>query len=69
MKIVINQNLCNGSGECIKVCPENAISLVDGKAVLNYDKCDWDGLCIPACPNGAIDYQDDEYGDEGGCGF
>ena len=65
--IIIDQNLCCGSGECIKVCPEKAIYLVNGKAVLDADKCDSDGICIPACPKGAIDYEDD-YADVG-CGF
>ncbi|MBN1957116.1 MAG: 4Fe-4S binding protein [Desulfuromonadales bacterium] len=66
MQIIIDQNLCCGSGECIKICPEKAITLVDGKAVLDAAKCDSDGLCIPVCPKGAIDYED-EY--VGGCGF
>jgi Fe-S-cluster-containing hydrogenase component 2 len=68
MRIIIDQNLCCGSAECIKVCPEKAISLVDGKAVLDDIKCDLDGLCIPACPKGAIEY-DDDYGGGVGCGF
>lgn len=67
MRIVIDRDLCCGSGECVKVCPEKAISLVDGKAVLNENACDFDGLCIPACPKGAISYEEDEY--LGGCGF
>ena len=67
LEIIIDQNLCCGSGECIKVCQEKAISLVNGKAVLDADKCDSDGLCILACPKGAIDYEDDYAGV--GCGF
>ena len=66
MKIVIDQNLCCGSGECVKVCPEQAITIVAGKAVLDQRKCDFDGICIPACPKGAIDYDE---GGLGGCGF
>ncbi|MBN2645820.1 MAG: 4Fe-4S binding protein [Desulfuromonadaceae bacterium] len=54
MKIVIDGELCQGSGECVLVCPFHAISLVDGRAVLNEALCDFDGLCIPACPHGAI---------------
>ncbi len=67
LDIIIDQDLCCGSGECLKVCPENAISLVNDKAVLDAAKCDSDGICIPACPKGAIDYEDD-YADVG-CGF
>lgn len=67
MQIIIDQNLCCGTGECIKICPEKAISLVNGKAVIDDSKCDLDGLCIPVCPKGAIEYDEDEY--LGGCGF
>ena len=66
MKIVIDQNICCGSGACIKICPEKAIRLVAGKAVLDDAICDLDGLCIPACPLSAISYDD---GELGGCGF
>jgi len=60
MKIVIDEQKCKGSGECVKACPEKAISLVDGKAVINNEKCDADGICIPACVNSAISLQEDE---------
>ncbi|MDX2480666.1 MAG: ferredoxin [Desulfuromusa sp.] len=66
MKIVIDKNLCCGSGECVKICPDKAISIVDGKAVLDEAKCDFDGICIPACPCSAISFDD---GEVGGCGF
>ncbi len=52
--LTIDPGKCAASGECIKTCPEGAISIVDGKAVLDGKKCDQDGICIPACPNGAI---------------
>ena len=56
MKIVIDYDKCTGSGECLKICPRKAFSLVEGKAFLDEEKCDQDGLCIPACPNQAIGY-------------
>jgi ferredoxin len=58
MRIFINNDICRGSGQCIKVCPEKALSLVDGKAVLDESLCDFDGLCIPACPHGAIEFRE-----------
>ena len=58
MKIVIDPEKCQGSGECIKVCPEKAIRKVDGIAVLDESKCDFDGICIPACPHEAISFVD-----------
>ena len=54
MKVIINPDKCKLSGECIKVCPQNAISVKDNKAVIDYKKCDSDGICIPACPESAI---------------
>ena len=54
IKIIIDPNRCKLSGECIKVCPQKAISAKDGKAVIDYEKCDSDGMCIPACPENAI---------------
>ena len=66
-KIVIDQFFCCGSARCVDVCPEKAITLVNGKAVLDESKCDLDGICIPACPKGAIEYEDDYAGV--GCGF
>ena len=53
-KVVINQDICKLSGECIKICPQKAIFVKDGKASIDYGKCDSDGICIPACPEGAI---------------
>jgi ferredoxin len=55
MKVIINPDKCKLSGECIKVCPQNAISVKDNKAVIDYKKCDSDGICIHACPESAIE--------------
>ena len=62
MKIIIDKNKCCGSGECIKVCPEKAISIVAGTAVLDPDKCDFDGICIQACPFSAISFEEGDVG-------
>lgn len=56
MKLHVDEKKCCASGECIKVCPMDAITLINGLAVIDYDKCDMDGICIPACPHQAIDY-------------
>jgi NAD-dependent dihydropyrimidine dehydrogenase PreA subunit len=58
-RIIVDHDKCEGSGDCVTVCPQNALSLVGGKAVLEEEKCDRDGLCIPACPKGAIGYMND----------
>ncbi|NVM25832.1 MAG: 4Fe-4S binding protein, partial [Desulfobacterales bacterium] len=45
MAIVIDSDLCNGCGLCVKVCPYGAVELRDGKAVLT-DRCTACGACI-----------------------
>jgi Pyruvate/2-oxoacid:ferredoxin oxidoreductase delta subunit len=53
--IQIDDEKCNGCGECIIGCPEGAIQLVNGKAKLVNDTyCDGLGACIGDCPVGAI---------------
>ena len=53
--IVIDENLCNGCGQCVTACAEGAIKLVDGKAKLISDSyCDGLGACIGHCPTEAI---------------
>jgi Fe-S-cluster-containing hydrogenase component 2 len=53
--IEINEELCDGCGDCITACAEGALALVDGKAKLVSDVyCDGLGACIGDCPQGAI---------------
>ena len=55
-KIVqIDEEKCNGCGECIPNCAEGAIQLIDGKARLVKDTyCDGLGACLGTCPQDAI---------------
>jgi Pyruvate/2-oxoacid:ferredoxin oxidoreductase delta subunit len=53
--IEINEDICNGCGQCIPNCPEGALQLIDGKARLVSDLfCDGLGACIGECPLDAI---------------
>ena len=45
---------CLGFGSCAEVCPEQAISVVNGVAVVNRNRCVSCGLCVKACPRGLI---------------
>jgi Pyruvate/2-oxoacid:ferredoxin oxidoreductase delta subunit len=55
-KIVqIDEDKCNGCGQCIPSCHEGAIAIVDGKARLVSDVyCDGLGNCLGECPQDAI---------------
>ena len=53
--IEINEELCDGCGQCIPSCAEGALEIVDGKAKLVADfYCDGLGACLGECPNGAL---------------
>jgi ferredoxin len=54
--IEIDEELCDGCGQCIPACEEGAIQLVNGKAKLVGDKyCDGLGNCLGECPTGALE--------------
>lgn len=53
--LTINEEKCNGCGQCIPNCPEGALQVIDGKVRLISDLfCDGLGACIGNCPEGAI---------------
>jgi len=65
-KIVhIDEELCDGCGDCVPSCAEGAIQIIGGKAVLLADNlCDGLGACLGECPRGAIRIEEreaDEY--------
>ncbi len=61
--IEINEDICNGCGQCIPNCPEGALQLIDGKARLIGDLfCDGLGACIGECPVNAINVIEREAG-------
>lgn len=55
-KIVeIDEERCDGCGQCVVSCAEGAIEIVDGKAKIIKDSfCDGLGACIGECPQGAL---------------
>ena len=59
--IKIDEELCNGCGECVTECSEGAIAIVDGKAkIVKEQYCDGFGDCIGTCPIGALTVEERE---------
>ncbi len=53
--IQIDEELCNGCGQCVPDCAEGSLKIIDGKARLVADKlCDGLGACLGSCPTGAL---------------
>lgn len=46
---------CLGYGNCVKVCPFDAIHVENGIAVVDKDACKACGKCIAACPKNLIE--------------
>lgn len=54
--IRIDDDKCNGCGQCVPNCHEGALQIIDNKAVLISDlMCDGLGACLGHCPVGALE--------------
>jgi len=59
--IRIDEDKCDGCGQCAEACHEGAIRIIDGKAKLVSDSyCDGLGACIGECPRGALTIEERE---------
>lgn len=53
--IQIDEEKCDGCGQCVVDCAEAALQIVNGKAKIVKDMyCDGLGACIGGCPTGAL---------------
>lgn len=51
----IDEELCTGCGDCVSVCPAEALALRAGRAlILKPEDCWYCGECEEMCPVGAI---------------
>jgi Pyruvate/2-oxoacid:ferredoxin oxidoreductase delta subunit len=53
--VQIDEEKCNGCGQCAIACAEGAIAIIDGKArLISETYCDGLGACLGECPQSAI---------------
>lgn len=53
--ITIDEEKCDGCGNCVPACVEGALQIIDGKARLVQESfCDGLGACLGDCPQGAL---------------
>jgi NAD-dependent dihydropyrimidine dehydrogenase PreA subunit len=66
--IEIDEELCDGCGQCVPSCAEGALQIIDGKArIVSDNLCDGLGACMGECPTGAmqiIEREADDFDEE-----
>jgi len=58
--ITVNEDTCEGCGDCVSTCPNEMFELVNKKAQAtgNPDDCIGCESCVAVCPSGSITLQE-----------
>jgi len=54
--IVVDKDRCSGCGECVRICHESCITLIDDTATISYELCSTCTQCIAICPEQALSW-------------
>lgn len=52
-EIIFYHDRCTGCGDCVSVCSQRAIQIVQSVAQTDRNRCIGCGQCVPACPSNA----------------
>ena len=52
---IYTESKCIGAQECVKMCPEDALTLTPKGIVTDYNACTLCGICADVCPTKAIE--------------
>ncbi|MFP4213129.1 MAG: ferredoxin [Desulfohalobiaceae bacterium] len=59
-RVIIDEEKCEGCGECVDTCPAEVLEMQNGKAVVvNEDECLECESCVEVCEQGAITLETD----------
>ena len=58
--ITIDEEKCEGCGECVSTCPSEILELINGKAEVtgSPDDCLGCESCVSVCTNGSLTLQE-----------
>lgn len=48
-ELMLRDDRCTGCGDCLSVCPNGAVAIVDGRSTVDRAKCRRCGICAEAC--------------------
>lgn len=58
--VTILEEKCTGCGNCVDICHESCMLLINGKVQINYDFCSTCTQCIAICPQSALQWENTE---------
>ncbi len=53
-KYRIDRTRCTGCGDCDRICPVDAVEIVDGYSTIDPDACIGCGMCLGVCSHDAV---------------